>query len=686
MRPRWRAWAVIMALALGACSGVTPRVTPTPPPTNTPEATIIAQEPTVTPSSTLTSTATATMSPSPVPLPSATATSTATASPMPSDTATVTVSPTATNTPTMTPSASATPTSTPSATPSHTPTDAPTATPTPTATLTPTPTATPTPVLSPTPTATPTPTHTFTATATPSDTPTSSPTPTATLTPTHTPTATLTPIPTNTLVPSPTPIPPPPTATFTAAPTNTPVPSPTLTFTPTVTLTPSPTFTPTIDGTRIMADLMTAAALTQTAEPSPTFPPTWTPVPPASPTNTITPTDDPAPLVITATVPPDQVGLRITPVPGTALPEPDRPTSTPLPTVTPIPPPPTLTFTPVLPPIPFAAPFNVLNVQAARFNVAPGAAYFGAALPGAVELLAVNPRDARSYARVDPAGNLSFVPIGGGGEQRIASSPFYEGQPLAPSAAENDDRVVEIAWSPDGTKLAFVIRTPEGRDSGDTGLWVWFGDRAIAQAYDCPNDSYASCQLADEKVTSNYYARQVIWRSDSSALLVLYNTVWEGRNKQAFAVVPVIGANATLAPRLFMYDSASYLNDGRILISGEARDGRWLVAVMGVKPDGQPDEDQIAVLFDGGPSATWVTGAVQRPDGTIVAFGRLGGREGPVQLGRVQNGQWQPFGAFIGEGTPSDIRWGPARTQAVVTVGGVQYLVEANTGAVTRLN
>ncbi|MFQ3673181.1 MAG: hypothetical protein SNJ83_06270, partial [Aggregatilineales bacterium] len=63
-----------------------------------------------------------------------------------------------------------------------------------------------------------------------------------------------------------------------------------------------------------------------------------------------------------------------------------------------------------------------------------------------------------------------------------------------------------------------------------------------------------------------------------------------------------------------------------------------------------------------------------------------GGREGPVQLGRVQNGQWQPFGPFIGEGTPSDIRWGPTRTQAVVTVGGVQYLVDANTGAVTRLN
>jgi hypothetical protein len=395
---------------------------------------------------------------------------------------------------------------------------------------------------------------------------------------------------------------------------------------------------------------------------------------------------DATPTPITATIPPDQIGIRISPVPGTASPEPDLPTSTPLPTTTPIPPPPTLTFTPVLPPISFAAPFNVLNVQAARFSVAPGAAYFGAALPGAVELLAVNPRDSRSYARVDPAGNLAFVPIGGGGEQRIQSSPFFEGQPLAPSADQNDDRVVEIAWSPDGTKLAFVIRTPEGRDSGDTGLWVWFGDQAFAQAYDCPRGDYKSCELADEKVTDIYYARQVIWRSDSNAMLVLYNTFWERQNKPAFAVVPVIREKATLAPRLFMYDSASYLNDGRILISGEARDGRWLVAIMGLKPDGQPDEDQISVLFDGGPTATWVTGAVQRPDGVIVSFGRFGGREGPVQLGLVQDGQWQPFGAFVGDATPSDIRWGPTRTQAVVTVGGVQYLVDANSGAVTRLN
>ncbi len=638
-------------LALSACGGVTPRVTPTPPPTNTPQATIIALEPTTTSSSTLTNTATATTTatttPSPLPQPSETATSTATATPAPTNTATLTATPTATETPT--------------------------------ATLTPTntPTVTNTPILTSTPT----------DTATPTDTPTFTMTPTQTLTPTATPTisptATATPLPTNTPIPSPTPIPPPPTATFTPAPTETPVPSPSATFTPSVTSTATPTDAPTVDLTRIV-EAFTLTAQAQT--PPPTEPPTWTPVPPASPTNTLEPTLDPLTEVITATVPPDQVGIRITPVPGTASPEPDLPTSTPAPTLTPLPPPPTLTATPALPPISFAAMFNPLNVQAARFTVAPGAAYFGAALPGAVELLAVNPRDARSYARVDPAGNLAFVPVGGGGEQRIASSPFYEGQPLAPSADQNDDRVVEIAWSPDGTKLAFVIRTPEGRDSGDTGLWVWFGDQAFAQAYDCPNDTYASCQLADEKVTSNYYARQVLWRSDSNAMLVLYTTFWEGRSKRAFAVVPVIRENATLAPRLFMYDSASYLNDGRILISGEARDGRWLVAIMGLKPDGQPDEEQIEVLFDGGPTATWVTGAVQRPDGAVVAFGRLGGREGPVQLGRVQGGQWQPFGPFIGEGTPSDIRWGPARTQAVVTVSGVQYLVDAGSGAFTRLN
>ena len=365
---------------------------------------------------------------------------------------------------------------------------------------------------------------------------------------------------------------------------------------------------------------------------------------------------------------------------------PDLPTVTPFPTVTPIPPPPTFTPTPLLPPIPFAAPLNPLNVQAARFAVGPGAGYFGAALPGDVTLLAVNPRDPRSYARVDAAGNLRLVGLGGGSEGPINTSPFYAGQPPAPSAAENDDRVVEIAWSPDGTKLAFVIRTPEGRDSGDTGLWVWFGAEAFAQAYDCPNDTYASCQLADEKVTSNYFARQVIWRADSAAMLVLYNTVWEGRSKQAFAVVPVVAANATLAPRLFMYDSASYLPDGRLLVSGEARDGRWLVAIMGVKPDGQPNEEALEVLFDGGSTATWVTGAAQRPDGAVVAFGRAGGREGPVQLGRVVGGQWQPFGPFIGDAAPSSIRWGPTRDQAVVTVSGVQYIVDARTGAAVRLN
>ena len=158
--------------------------------------------------------------------------------------------PTETPTPTITPTpvTTNTPTKELTATPTNSPTPDPTATPIPTDSLTPIPTDSPTPIPtdSPTPelTASPTPTNTPTATPEPTSTPTKAPT----VTPTSTPTPTKVPTKTPTPSPKPTNAPKPPTATPTPSPkpaTPTPVPAtPTPIPVPTDTPTPTPTDEP----------------------------------------------------------------------------------------------------------------------------------------------------------------------------------------------------------------------------------------------------------------------------------------------------------------------------------------------------------------------------------------------------------------------------------------------------------
>lgn len=624
-----QAAAGMTMMLLAACGGVTPAVTPTVAPTTTAQTTTIAQLPSRTPLPLPTTTESATPLPPPTitPLPTATATATlfitATFTPSPTLTSPVTTSATVT--------ASATATDLTTRTPVVSPT----------VTLRPTLTATPPPTLTPTPIPTLTPV--------PSVTPFFSPTPLPTLTPAVTLSQTIT---------------------------------PTQSATPAPTSTPFPTLTATIDGTRVVADLLTREAQIS---------PTWTLVPPASPTSSLVPTLNVTPTFITATPGADTIGVLISPIPSTPVAATAAPTITLLPTL--IPPPPTdapiPTDAPNFPPRPFGGVLSNAGLQAADFNFAPGTFGFNEqAVPGGVALFAANPQYGESYARVDQAGNLAFVPPNGSGEQVISSSPFFRDQPFAGDAASNGDRITDIVWSPDGTKLAFMIYALPGTNTGDTGVWVWNGGTAIKQSADCPDDSnYArACEFAADKTVNNYVTTHIQWRADSAATLNLYNAEWEGRTKRAFAVVPLQGEYVGIAPALFFWDSASYLQDGRLLVSGEDPQGQWTVATMGLKPDGQPDQEQLEVLLDADAAGVWIDSAVQRPDGVIVAFGKPGQPDGPLALGIVANGSWTQLGPFIGGSYPTHIEWSGNNGQAVVSVDGGQVVVNAQSGEVQPLN
>ena len=614
---------LVVAAVLASCGGVTPRVTPTVAPTGTPISTQIALEPSRTS------------------LPVPTVTSTPTTQPS----ATYRVIPTSTET------VSATP-----ITPTATLTLPPTTTSTPTASTTSRPINTLT--IAPTNTATTTPLPTATNTLVPSQTPV----------PTVTPFFSATPLPTN-------------TATITPLPSNTPLPTitPTVTNTPLPTSTPLPTFTPTLDGTQLVQILQTRQALE--------IPPTWTPVPIASATNTIAPTLDVTPTLITATPGAETIGIRQTPIPSTPQIATNAPTTTPLPTTAALPPSPepTVFVSPIPPPASFVSGLSSFTIQAGTFNIGPGGFFnpnTGAPLAGGVVQFAQNPAFSESYARVDQGGNLSFVMPGGTGEGVIGSSPFVPEQYSA-DANTNGDRVTEIEWSPNGQLLAFVIMPLPFTDNTDTGTWVWFGDLAFAQSRDCPEDSYGSCGLAQEKVINNYYATNVEWRSDSTRLLINYNATRDGQPIRAIAVVPVDRRDNAIAPRLHFYDNGSYLPNGNILVSGRDPSGQWTVGF--VTPNDQGQLENLQVLMDADQQGIWVESAVQRPDGTIIAFGKFGQPDGALQLGVIANGIWTPYGQLVGGAYPERIEWGGGNRQAIVTVQGQQFIVDAASGVVSVL-
>jgi len=660
----------LLAIILAACGSGIPRVTPTVAPTDTPTPldTQVAQAlPTRTPIVQPSATDTATLLPSSTPAPTEMPTHTAEppATPSATDTPTHTATPTVTDTPSNTPTGTRTPTNTPTHTPTPSDTPTHTATRTPRPTNTPRPTDTPrpsnTPSLTPLPlidTDTPTPTNTRrpTFTAVPSVTATNSLTPVATRTP-----------------------PPPPTATDTT--------------TPRPTRTPRPTQVVQLSERDVNATQNAEVLLTRAAEQdrTPTRAASFTPVPAATPTMTLAAgpaaTLDTTPTRITATPGGPELGLLDTPIPSTPQIQADAPTRTATPfTPTPFPfdqLPPTLDAPPVQNRGPEGLPlFNNSNTQAFNFNVGPGAFFFnGLAIGGSVGLFAVNPANPNSYARTDAAGMLTFVPLGGSSEQAVTSSPYFAGFGREGLTADsNKNYITDLAWSPDGTKLSFLIQPPGGTDNINAGVWYWEQNagRAFPVLRDCPNDGFNSCQLVSGRPANHWQSIRTSWSPDSTRVLITMRLPDEGR--QAVVVVNALPNEAiasTAPPNFLRYDSAQWLDNQHLLVSGSGPDGRVIIARYNVRSRRLEE-----LIFDASAKGLWLQDAVRRPNGQIVALGREGGFGGPLRLYRIANGTATPMSNFVGDRTPDSVRWSLNYAEVILAFGDQQFIVNANTGAV----
>ncbi|MGJ3237151.1 MAG: SH3 domain-containing protein [Anaerolineae bacterium] len=513
----------------------------------------------------------------------------------------------------------------------------------------------------------------MTNTATPTDLPSKTPEPQ--------PSATATPLPTDTVPPTPTPL---------IISTRTPIPPPTATDTPTITpsATASATQTPNAIATANAERLLTRAAASDTPVRA-----TFTPVPQASPTSTlIPPTQDVPPTIITATpntgiLPTPEVAF--TPIISTPALEPDAPTVTATPfvpiTPSPLPPeqiPPTVEVL-VRDNITVLAPtFNNTTTTALTFNVGEGAFFFnGEALPGGggVRLFEVNPADPNSFARTDANGFLTFRPSNGA-ETPLNSSPFYAGFSVT-SAETNENFVNALSWSPNGQRLAFIVQPAPGTDNVNAGVWFWDANSNSSGTllHDCPDNGYNSCSLTSRPF-GNWQSISVEWSPDSNRVIITAFLPAEGRQAVFISEMNFVTRRPEAPPAL-RWDNAQWLNNNEILLSGRAPDGASRIAIY----DRASNNER--VIYDASANGLFLFDAVQRPNGQLIAIGREGGAgDGAYRLYRIENGVATAISAPAGNRPPQRVSWSANYSEAVLTIDGQQWIINANTGTVSRVN
>ncbi|MCA9908875.1 MAG: SH3 domain-containing protein [Anaerolineae bacterium] len=309
-------------------------------------------------------------------------------------------------------------------------------------------------------------------------------------------------------------------------------------------------------------------------------------------------------------------------------------------------------------------------------------------MPGGTLTFAQDPLNANRLALVDARGLLFvFHDFAGGQGARVASSPFSEPEPV--SAETNNARVTQIAYSPDGRYLAFLIDTDSDdsndNDSSNDGVWILplasvsgqpAGGAAILLR-DCPPE--AGCMIVDRPDSPYRYRSQtMMWSVSGDALIITLELPDESR--QGVAIVYPDVPNTTERPPILRYDYATWANDGqRLVVSGRGPDGRIVVGMVN-RQGGEPQLRDVLLMGIG-----WAEFAVQRPNGQVVFLGGPG-NDSPL---RIYNGDGIALTAPIGNAPPVKAVWSPDRSAVMVMTeenGRTEYYVAlVDSGQVQRI-
>lgn len=297
-------------------------------------------------------------------------------------------------------------------------------------------------------------------------------------------------------------------------------------------------------------------------------------------------------------------------------------------------------------------------------------------LPDNTLTIDFNPADASRWARTDQYGIIRYAPIGSP-EGVYTFSPAQEGFGVF-SPTENKIFVQQVAWSPRGDMMAFVINTPYFQEPSH-GVWFWQPAREMATdpSYQLLRQCPPSCEMTINTEGIQWYARQIAWSADNNSLLIYLDLPQEGRRALAvrYAQRDPDNRQANTAPTPLRYDFGHWTVDGgNIVVSGTnpsgdigygliTRDG----AVIAWNPISAP--------------TLWVQDAVQSTDGRFYLFGTTTGRGTALQL---MDDSFRALTPPLGSSAPRRIVWNETRTAALVVVDSSTFVVQID-GTVTDI-
>ncbi|MEP7290785.1 MAG: SH3 domain-containing protein, partial [Chloroflexota bacterium] len=439
--------------------------------------------------------------------------------------------------------------------------------------------------------------------------------------------------------------------------------------------TPSPSATLTETNTQAVV-LIPSPRPTSSPTLTSTIPPSLTFLPPPSPLPTLTtiaPVGVREPTSAPITAAPGTDAAQVTPAEAVSTPALATLTAQLLPTGLP-------PFPPLLPTIGTNPQLIPNEPQPRAFALSSSGGTFSGnnlPLPFTATTFARNPSNPNDYALVDDRGLLYLFSGGLRVEQGalVRTSPFAEPEPLTRDA--NNAIVTQVAWSPDGQTLAFLVDAE--KDDRD-GIWIMPNGQGARQLFrECPPPllDRNACTVIIGGEPSRYTSLRFDWNASSTAILVRLFLPDEGRG--AFKLLP-LGNDPTILAPILRYDYASWSQDGsRILVSGAGRDNR--VALRWLDPATLSEQ----MILDGSAQGLWLQDAVERPGGQVVALGSPNGFNSPMSL---YNSSGQALSGQIGASMPERVTWSPDRSAVlVVTNDGTthHYYVAQVNGTVEEI-
>lgn len=284
-------------------------------------------------------------------------------------------------------------------------------------------------------------------------------------------------------------------------------------------------------------------------------------------------------------------------------------------------------------------------------------------------LFARNPVDPSEYVLTNAAGVLNFR--NASGIQGPPIPPYS--QFIASTPQENQFYVSDVAWSSNGQYVAYIINGERHPDpTAEDGVHFVDPDTGVSRPLyrDAPGTWHPGYQIGGENREFFTRSDYVEWSPQNDAVLDRVRILNDWSDGHGALYVLTLDQNPDVQPAPLRYDYGSWsLDNNRLVVSGRRPDGRVIIGT--VNRDGSGEQ----IILDASALGLWVQHAVQRPDRTFYALGRMGSNRGPM---RIYNQNGQAITGDIGTGTPTRVEWSPDKSAVLVEADGRVYVANIN--------